>query len=71
MLVLGGTGPMASEKRRNWIDWVHTALVQGNQVRDYVKWDDQPASLPDIVTSMLQGLPDHDDRAARARLSLL
>jgi acetolactate synthase-1/2/3 large subunit len=54
MLVFGGTGPMASEKRRNWIDWVHTALVQGNQVRDYVKWDDQPASLPDIITSLLR-----------------
>jgi acetolactate synthase I/II/III large subunit len=54
MLVLGGTGPMASEQRRNWIDWVHTALVQGNQVRDYVKWDDQPASLPDIVTGLLR-----------------
>jgi thiamine pyrophosphate-dependent acetolactate synthase large subunit-like protein len=55
VLVLGGTGPMASENRRNWIDWVHTALVQGNQVRDYVKWDDQPASLADIPTSLLRG----------------
>src|SRR3972149_3717514 len=41
----GGPGPMAPSRRRPWIDWVHTALVQGTQVRDYVKWDDQPASL--------------------------
>ena len=34
MLVLGGTGPMASEKRRYWIEWVDTALVQGIRGRD-------------------------------------
>src|SRR6266540_6566565 len=45
VMVMGGTGPMNSSKRRPWIDWIHTALVQGNLVRDYVKWDDQPASV--------------------------
>ncbi len=45
ILVLGGTGPMDTTRRRPWIDWIHTALVQGNLVRDYVKWDDQPASV--------------------------
>jgi acetolactate synthase I/II/III large subunit len=55
MLVLGGTGPMAVEKRRPWIDWIHTALVQGNQVRDYVKWDDQPASLASIPEALIRG----------------
>ncbi len=54
VLVLGGTGPMAVEQRRPWIDWIHTALVQGQAVRDYVKWDDQPASLPGIVESMVR-----------------
>ena len=48
ILVLGGTGPMDTTRRRPWIDWIHTALVQGNQVRDYVKWDDQPASVAAI-----------------------
>jgi len=48
VLVLGGTGPMPYENRRPRIDWIHTALVQGNQVRDYVKWDDQPASLGSV-----------------------
>ncbi len=54
VLVLGGTGPMAVEQRRPWIDWVHTALVQGQVVRDYVKWDDQPASLQSIVESFIR-----------------
>jgi len=54
MLILGGTGPMDLTKRRAHIDWVHTALVQGNQVRDYVKWDDQPASVGAIPESVLR-----------------
>ena len=45
IVVLGATGSMDATRRRPWIDWIHTALVQGNQVRDYVKLDDQPASL--------------------------
>lgn len=46
VIVMGGTGPLDAARRRPGIDWVHTALVQGNQVRDYVKWDDQPATPP-------------------------
>src|ERR1051325_651104 len=38
VIVMGGTGPMDTALRRPWIDWVHTALVQGNLVRDFVKW---------------------------------
>src|SRR6187431_637050 len=44
MLVLGATGPVDAAKRRPWIDWIHTARDQGALVRDYTKWDDQPAS---------------------------
>ena len=54
ILVLGGTGPMDTAKRRPGTDWVHTALVQGQQVRDYVKWDDQPASLQSIPESFIR-----------------
>ncbi len=54
VVVLGGTGPMDETLRRPWIDWVHTALVQGQQVRDYVKWDDQPASVAAIPESFLR-----------------
>ena len=55
MMVLGGTGPMNTKRRRPRIDWIHTALVQGNQVRDYVKWDDQPYCLADVPDSFIRG----------------
>lgn len=54
LLLVGATGPMAVEHRRPGIDWVHTALVQGNLVRDFVKWDDQPASQESVVESILR-----------------
>lgn len=54
VLVLGGTGPMDSSKRRPWIDWIHTALPTGQAVREYVKWDDQPASLAALPESFLR-----------------
>jgi thiamine pyrophosphate-dependent acetolactate synthase large subunit-like protein len=46
MLVLGATGPWDAARRRPWIDWIHTASDQGALVRDYTKWDNQPASVP-------------------------
>lgn len=55
VMVLGGTGPMNTKRRRPRIDWIHTALVQGNQVRDYVKWDDQPYSLASVPESFIRG----------------
>lgn len=52
VLLFGGTGPMEVERRRPGSDWLHTALVQGNLVRDFVKWDDQPASLQSLCDSV-------------------
>lgn len=54
VIVMGGTGPMDSAHRRPWIDWVHTALVQGNLVREFVKWDDQPASVEAVADSFIR-----------------
>lgn len=54
VIVLGGTGPMDTAQRRPWIDWVHTALVQGNLVRDFVKWDDQPGSVEAVPDSFIR-----------------
>jgi acetolactate synthase I/II/III large subunit len=51
VLVLGATGPMNEARRRPRIDWIHTANVQGNAVRDYTKWDDQPATVDSIPAS--------------------
>src|ERR1700758_5200731 len=44
VIILGATGPVDAAKRRPWIDWIHTAADQGAIVRNYSKWDDQPAS---------------------------
>jgi thiamine pyrophosphate-dependent acetolactate synthase large subunit-like protein len=45
VLVLGATGPMDSTRRRPWIEWIHTARDQGALIRNFTKWDDQPASV--------------------------
>jgi thiamine pyrophosphate-dependent acetolactate synthase large subunit-like protein len=55
MMILGGAGPMALEKRRANIDWIHSANVQGNAVRAYTKWDDQPASIESIAPTIARG----------------
>ena len=55
IIVMGGTGPMDTARRRPRIDWQHTALVQGNIVRDYVKWDDQPFSIRSVPESLIRG----------------
>src|SRR5437588_9274564 len=55
VLVLGATGPMNEAKRRPRIDWIHTASVQGNAVREYTKWDDQPSAVDGIPASIARG----------------
>ena len=55
ILVLGATGPVDAVKRRPWIDWIHTARDQGALVRDYTKWDDQPASPGAAREALLRG----------------
>ena len=52
MFVLGATGPVAAEKRRPWIDWIHTSRDQGAYIRSIIKWDDQPTSPDALVESM-------------------
>ncbi|MFQ6027555.1 MAG: thiamine pyrophosphate-binding protein [Dehalococcoidia bacterium] len=61
ILILGGTGPMNESRRRPRVDWIHTALVQGNAVRDYTKWDDQP--------SCVEAFPESFARAYRVALT--
>src|SRR5215208_1584617 len=55
VVVFGGAGPMAYDRRRPNIDWIHTANVQGNVVREYTKWDDQPASVASVPESVVRG----------------
>jgi thiamine pyrophosphate-dependent acetolactate synthase large subunit-like protein len=55
VVVLGATGPVDAMHRRPWIDWIHTARDQGALVRDYTKWDDQPASAGAAREALLRG----------------
>jgi thiamine pyrophosphate-dependent acetolactate synthase large subunit-like protein len=59
MLVLGALGPVDADRRRPWIDWIHTVADQGALVRHYTKWDDQPASVPAALEAVA-----HAHRAA-------
>ncbi len=61
IFVIGATGPMDESRRRPFIDWIHTANVQGEQVRNYVKWDYQPGSI--------EGVPDSFARAYGAMMT--
>ncbi len=54
ILILGATGPVDAMKRRPWIDWIHTAADQGAIIRNYTKWDDQPASAGAARESVLR-----------------
>lgn len=54
VMVFGATGAVDAAKRRPWIEWIHTSKDQGALVRDYTKWDDQPASLAAAAESMLR-----------------
>jgi thiamine pyrophosphate-dependent acetolactate synthase large subunit-like protein len=54
MLILGATGPWDAARRRPWIDWIHTAADQGALVRDYTKWDNQPASVAAAYEALLR-----------------
>jgi thiamine pyrophosphate-dependent acetolactate synthase large subunit-like protein len=54
VLVFGATGAVDAAKRRPWIEWIHTSRDQGALVRDFTKWDDQPASLEAAAESMLR-----------------
>lgn len=61
VFVIGATGPMDESRRRPHIDWIHTANVQGNALRDFTKWDYQPGSI--------EGVPDSFARAYSVMMS--
>jgi acetolactate synthase-1/2/3 large subunit len=51
IFVVGAGGPMDTSIRRPRTDWNHIALVQGNALRDYTKWDDQPYGIKSVPGS--------------------
>jgi acetolactate synthase I/II/III large subunit len=56
VLVLGGGGPRSKALRRPWIDWIHSSTDQGHVVRDYVKWDDEPADAESVTESFARAV---------------
>lgn len=52
--IMGANGPVDADVRRPWVDWVHTAQDQGALLRNFTKWDDQPASVNATIESMLR-----------------
>ena len=54
MIIFGATGPVDAYRRRPWIDWIHTSKDQASMIRNYIKWDDQPASPQAAVESVLR-----------------
>ncbi|OAP62034.1 hypothetical protein AYL99_04237 [Fonsecaea erecta] len=54
MVILGAGGPFDTTKRRPWIDSTHTAVDQAALVRNYTKWDDQPASVNSAIRSVIK-----------------
>jgi acetolactate synthase-1/2/3 large subunit len=48
VFIIGATGPLAEPKRRPFIDWIHTANVQGEAIRNFVKWDYQPSTVDGV-----------------------
>jgi len=51
VIVMGARGPMDTTRRRPHIDWIHTTVLQGQAVRDYVKWDRQPVNAQEVIDS--------------------
>ena len=54
VVIMGATGSVDSQKRRPWIEWIHTSRDQASMVRHYVKWDDQPGSVGAARESILR-----------------
>jgi acetolactate synthase-1/2/3 large subunit len=54
LFIVGATGPMHEGKRRPHIDWSHSALVQGEAVRNFTKWDYQPAAIEGVPESFMR-----------------
>jgi thiamine pyrophosphate-dependent acetolactate synthase large subunit-like protein len=54
VLMLGATGPWDAARRRQWIDWIHTSADQGALIRNFTKWDNQPASPAAAAEALLR-----------------
>ena len=53
LMVIGGNTADAT-KRRQGVEWIHTAVDQAAMVRDFVKFDDFPGSLQHFAESFMR-----------------
>jgi thiamine pyrophosphate-dependent acetolactate synthase large subunit-like protein len=51
-LVVGNT--LDATMRRPGVEWIHSVQDAASMVRDYVKWDDNPVSLPHFAESAVR-----------------
>jgi len=52
MVIVGNTAD--ATKRRQGVEWIHTSVDQAVMVRDFVKFDDAPASLQHYAESFMR-----------------
>ncbi len=55
VLLLGGGAALDASLRRNQPEWLHSAIVPGNLIRDFVKWDDYVVSAASLTDSFVRG----------------
>jgi thiamine pyrophosphate-dependent acetolactate synthase large subunit-like protein len=53
MMIFASNG-MQADKRRPGVEWTHSVQDAAGLVRDFVKWDDQPASLQHFAESCVR-----------------
>src|SRR3546814_10414034 len=53
VVIIGGSGP-ADPSLRRAIDYIHSANVQGELVRPFVKWDDEAITAQGVVESVVR-----------------
>jgi thiamine pyrophosphate-dependent acetolactate synthase large subunit-like protein len=54
VVIIGANGPLDADRRRPWIDWIHSTADQAHIIRDYTKWDDTPHSVAAAFESLLR-----------------
>jgi thiamine pyrophosphate-dependent acetolactate synthase large subunit-like protein len=60
MVLVVGTGPLDTTRRRPYLDWIHTSGEQGELVRHLTVWNEQPSSLGALLDGTVRAV-----RAAR------
>jgi thiamine pyrophosphate-dependent acetolactate synthase large subunit-like protein len=54
LVLIAANGPIDAMKRRPYQDWIHSVQDAGALVRNYTKWDDEPASVEAALESIVR-----------------